>query len=374
MIKIAYCIRADYKTAIGGDVIQLLKTKEFVEKKYPVQINIITNPNELNSAYNIAHIFNLVTRAETTAFIHKAKSLNIKIALSTIFWDYTYGASRDYAEILGYKVYNSFIGLTITWLTKISGYLFNKPRVIGKPMRKYMKDCVMSADVLLPNSIEELQKLAAFVHLDFNDLNQKTVVVYNATTIPENADTHDNELIAKYQLPKNYILQVGRIDYTKNQLAVLLALQNHKEIPIVILGRPNDKVYYKKVKQAASKRGNVFFVDEVPHHETYIFFKNAALHILPSLRESPGLVNLEALLNKCKIVVSGNDFLPFNTYFKDIAISVNPYSLPSIRKGIFRELNTNRDMEEISKSIETKFNWAITAEQTYSAYTKIMAL
>ncbi len=367
-MKVAFCIRNNFFTHIGGDSIQLLKTKEFLEKNHSVQITIITSPDELNNEYAIAHIFNLATKDETAAYFEKAKKLNLKIALSTIFWDYSYSATKDYADALGYKNYHSvFLTSVFRAISSISAKLFNKPRVIGNPMRKYMRECVQIADVLLPNSEEELYKLAEFINADANKLLKKTQVVVNAINdITE--EPKQIHFLEKYNLPENYILQVGRIDHTKNQLGVLLALKNDKHIPIVFLGRPNLEKYNKRVQEVAKERGNVFFINEVPHDETNLFYKNAALHVLPSLRESPGLVNLEALMNKCKIVVSGKDFLPFDTYFKNIATAVNPFSLKSIRKGILSEMKTERNMDEISKEIKRKFNWTVAAEQTYKGY------
>jgi glycosyltransferase involved in cell wall biosynthesis len=366
-MKVALCIRKDYNSLRGGDSTQLIKTKTYLDQLHNIKTEIITDPAALNGSFDLIHIFNLATRQETNVFFKKAISLKKKIALSTIFWDYTYQASKDFASLIGYNHFD-VPGLVqfFVLLDKISAFLIRRPRIISSTFRNLIKDCVESADVLLPNSIEELQHLAAFARINYQALLSKTVVVVNGVDPPQGKDIDDFH--NHYNLPPKYILQVGRIEYIKNQLGVLEALKNEEQLPIVFLGRPGSKAYFDTVKKKAEKRGNVYFINEVPHEDVHLFFKHALLHVLPSMRESPGLVNLEALLNQCPIVVSDSRFLPFDSYFKDIASAVNPLSPSSIRDGIFREMEIKRDMNLIREIVMEKFSWAKAAKQTYDGY------
>ena len=370
-MKVALCIRREYKTQWGGDSVQITKTKEWLDKLFTITTEIITHPELLDDSYDLVHIFNIATRDETKAFFIKAKVLNKKIALSTIFWDYKYQATKDFARTLNYNVFTppGIIDLFIK-LDNITSTLINKPRIISSKFRQFVTYCVQQSNVLLPNSIEELKHVADFVKLDFQSLKSKTTVVINATDAVEENEALD--LFSKYGLPQKYILQVGRIEYIKNQLALVIALQNDNELPIVFLGRVNDKEYFNVLKKKSEERGNVFFINEVEHKDIHQFYKNALLHVLPSMRESPGLVNLEALLNECPIVVSNHKFLPFDTYFKDIATDVDPLSPASIKAGIYKELNTKRDMPAIKELIKTKFSWQQAAKQTYEGYIKAL--
>ena len=117
----------------------------------------------------------------------------------------------------------------------------------------------------------------------------------------------------------------------------------------------------------ANERGNVFFVSGVPHQEVYSFYRYARVHVLLSLRESPGLVNLEALSQGCPIVISDERFLPVRTYFKDNFISVNPFDLNQIEKAIMTLYNSPQKIVDLSS-----FSWSVVAEQTYEAYKEVL--
>ena len=366
-MKVALCIRKDYLEKHGGDSVQLLHTKAWMERLFQVETIIVTDPGQLDRSFDIIHIFNLATRETTAAYFDKAKSLGIKTALSTIFWDYTYQATKDFASAINYRIYD-FPGLVplFVQLDKLTALIFSKPRIISSSFRHFVMDCLNQADHLLPNSIEELQHAADFARLEAKKLIHKTTVVLNATEPGKYSFMEDFHEV--YQLPRNYILQVGRIEYIKNQLVVIEALKKDPEMPVVFLGRPNGEKYFKIVKEKAEGRGNVFFRDEVPHNDIHLFYKNARLHVLPSLRESPGLVNLEALQNGCPIVVSNKNFLPFDTYFRGIATAVDPLSPASVRDGIMKELCMKRDMPSIKQLVKERFSWEQAARQTYQAY------
>jgi glycosyltransferase involved in cell wall biosynthesis len=371
-MRVALCIRKEFQALHGGDTVQLIETRNWLKKLFSIETEIITSPSQLDKSFDIVHIFNLATRTETRNFFHKAEELKSKIALSTIFWDYTYQATRDFASAIGYQVYAApgLIQL-FTKLNALSSSIIGKPRIISAPFRYFVQECLLRSDLLLPNSIEELIHAANFASLDYHSLLPKTQVVVNATNASLEGASIEN-FHKTYELPENYILQVGRIEYIKNQLVLLEALKGNPELPIVFVGRPNDRKYYELIKRKGGKRGNVFFRNEVPHQHIHSFFQHAKLHVLPSMRESPGLVNLEALQNGCPIVVSDHRFLPFDSYFKGLASPVNPLSPESVKMGILNELKTKRDMAGIRELISSRFSWEAAARQTYAGYQTLM--
>jgi glycosyltransferase involved in cell wall biosynthesis len=173
----------------------------------------------------------------------------------------------------------------------------------------------------------------------------------------------------QYRIPPGYVLQVGRIEPGKNQYHVIEALMEDKEIPLVFVGnqRANSK-YFRTTEVHAHKRGNVFFFDEVAQSELTLFYRNARLHILPSLGETTGLVSLEALACGCPIVVANERYCPFNSYFNGLATAVDPLCPEAIRAGIFSEFAVKRDMQTISRRIRLQYSWLLAARQTYEAY------
>lgn len=366
-MNVVFCIRPEYESLLGGDVIQMLKTKEFLERKFGLKIDVATKADEIVKKYDIAHIFNFSTYTVSKAFIERAVELEIPVVSSPVFWDYTYSSTSRlfYAFPFLNKLDESSVGFfrkIISWM----GNVVNKPAVVSSEFKKNAVWMFNNSSFVAPNSKEEAELLMKWLNVSDDD---KIRVVYNATDISKNQVAIDEELFyQKYRIPKNYILQVGRIEYCKNQLNLLVSLKDNPEIPIVFVGKVVDKVYFKKLNKIAEKRGNVFFIDVVPHNEIASFYRYAKLHVLMSLRESPGLVNIEALANDCPIVVSDKRFLPIDTYFENQPYVANPLAVDDIKNVVLKAYKEGK----LTPFDFNKFSWDTVAEQTYTIYREIL--
>lgn len=366
-MKVAYCIREDYKTRGGGDAVQMLMTKKYLEKYFQdIEIDILTTPNQLNKQYDLCHIFNYSTFQETERYFNKALENKIKIASSPIYWDYNITAYQYFSKLKWFNINEKILTFEIRVL-KLIQKVYPVFTLTSKNFANYCKGFMKNSNVILPNSIEEFKLLLKFINEE-KSINYNFEVVYNATEKDEVKLSHN--FFSKYKLPKDFLLQVGRIEPIKNQLNVVEALKNDNSIPIVFLGKVFDENYFNHVKKIADKRGNVFFIKEVPYEDVFDFYKNAHTHILPSLRESPGLVSLEAYSQGCNIICSNFPYSPFDTYFKDIAISIDPLDLDSIRKAI--NISYTKGKKVISDEILKIFSWDNTAKTTYKAYQSIL--
>lgn len=369
-MRVAFCIRPEYNKPLGGDTIQMLKTKEYLEKNFSVEIDIVTQANQLFfNKYDIVHVFNFSTYKHSTQFIKKAKSLQIPIVSSPIFWDYTFDSTKRLFYLLSNKTYLE--EKEILQYRKIMNYVglvLSKPLGVSRKFRRKAKWMFKNSDIIAPNSQEEGDLLLKWIQQEKSD---KIRVVYNATDIAcknDEFDVVETEVLGKYNLPENYILQVGRIEYCKNQLNLVAALMEEKEIPILFVGKVVDQKYFQKINDLAQKRGNVFFIDAVPYEEIRVFYKYAKLHVLLSLRESPGLVSIEALANNCPIVVSDQRFLPLNTYFANQPYVANPLNIADIRKVV---LEAYKHRKIIDFNFQ-KFSWSNVANQTFDIYEELV--
>ncbi|NLO71925.1 MAG: glycosyltransferase family 4 protein [Porphyromonadaceae bacterium] len=368
-MRIAFCIRPGYDNPLGGDAIQMLKTKEYLEKYFMIKIDIVTRTNEISIEHKIVHVFNFSTYKNSVEFIRKAKSLKIPVVSSSIFWDYTFDSTKklffllskkpylEEKEILKYKRIMNYVGL-----------FSPRPLGVSRVFRKKAKWMFENSDIVAPNSEEEGELLLKWINKKKSD---KIRVVYNATDIANNLydlDITENEILAKYNLPQNYILQVGRIEYCKNQLNLVAALMKENKIPIVFVGKIVDDKYFDKLNKLAQKRGNVFFINAVPYSEIRAFYKFAKLHVLLSLRESPGLVSIEALANNCPIVISDKRFLPLNTYFSNQPYVANPLDITEIEKVV---LDAYKHGKTSSFDFQ-QFSWTNVANQTFNIYQELL--
>ena len=371
-MKIAYCIRPEYKN--GGDGVQVIKTKEYLElMDSRCQINILTSPEQLTSEYDLVHIFNYANSQLTRVFFEKASALRLRVVSSPIFWDYSY-SQVPFPQAVKYS--KDFMDERYVMKhVKISELLSSLPiprlkiiyHNVSKTFRKSIHFFIENSLLILPNSQEEGEKCCEFSRCP-EEWKSKIRVVYNGVDIKNVPILDENTFFERYKIPKDYILQVGRIEYLKNNLNLVGAMMNHPEIPIVFLGSDKGtEKYANHVRSIGEKRGNVYFISNVPHDEVYSFYHYAKTHVLLSMRESPGLVSLEALSQKCPIVVADERFCPVKTYFDEQCEVVNPFDKNAIEKAVLKSLKKEHKSVDLSK-----FSWGVVAQQTLDAYKEIL--
>lgn len=350
-----FAIRPDYLINRGGDTFQLLKTKEYIEQFSDVDVNIITSPEQIDGEIDILHIFNLQNNKFALSMIKAAKNNenSPKIVLSPIIWNF---GDAGYVN----KMMRVFHSISLVRKTKFLAPLFDYYDIIKN--RNINQQILNNTDVILPNSYEEGEIL-----------KKKYKNKAKEYDIPNCIDIHISDSQFKENIPKNCILQVGRIEPTKNQLSLLQALMNHQDIPLVFIGRQNERkqYYINKLKSLAKKRGNTYFVEEVPQERLASFYKSAKVHVLPSFRESPGLVSLEALYYHCNIVVSDSQFCPINYYkFDKYGYICNPYSVKSIECAVLKAYEEEQKI--LPEDYFDFFNYKNAAKMTRDAYLSVL--
>jgi glycosyltransferase involved in cell wall biosynthesis len=375
-VRVAFCIRDDYAVRIGGDTVQLLRTKERLERHHGIRGDIVTDASRLEEAgWDLCHVFNLQSLSITARFIDRAARLGIKVALSTIFWDFGYSKAYESLVQLGhFGISEAAVGSMIRF-KKAEALLFNPKSYFSPVHRDKIRGVLRQCDSLLPNSQEELAILSRIAGISIDELQPKSSVVVNAADRgePDDGGTEQEPFPGTEDILGQYVLQVARIEPCKNQYSLIRSLFEDREIPIVIAGNPQaDSRYSAGVRQMAERRGNVRFLGHVPQEELPRLYRNAAVHALPSLRESPGLASLEALSNGCRAVVSERRFCPVDTYFQDSVSTVNPLNVRSIREGILKEIGTDRNALGIPGRFPGDFTWETAALQTRTAYLKAL--
>lgn len=366
-MKIAYCIRKNWKTAHGGDVVQMLNTKAEIEKAYNVEIKIVDNIRELN-LFNpdIVHIFNMQTIEESSEYLKEAKSLGAKTILSTIYWDMSHARFIVNFAKLGFfctgENYKSLYHLYKN-TESIVAAMFGKPTSATKKYKDQVRAFLQEFDWYLPNSEEEMQIVNHVFDTSYN----------NYSVIPNSVDFTKFPFFSNTQ--RKGFISAARIEPIKNQLQIVDICKD-AGFNLTLVGgvTPNNMNYLDAVKKRSSGLENIQLITQnVDQTELGNLFNKHKVHILASFRESPGLSSLEALGSGMNVVVCESDYCPTDTYFKGLinqhVFVCDPYSKKSIQRAM-----VNAEKAKLpNKNLIENFSWKNCGYQTYSVYSKILS-
>lgn len=185
-----------------------------------------------------------------------------------------------------------------------------------------------------------------------------------------------SEVLAKYRIKRNYIINVSRLDYNKNTTTLIKAFSLFKkdhDVRLVIVGKPGDR--QEEVFKTVDKLGltdNVIYTGYIPGEDLVVLLSAAELFIYPTLYEGFGLPNLEAL--KCGVPVISSDIAAVREVAADAALLVDPHD-PQELSGAMCKVISDRSLRDslIAKGRERVklFTWEKTAEKTLEVYRSI---
>jgi glycosyltransferase involved in cell wall biosynthesis len=186
----------------------------------------------------------------------------------------------------------------------------------------------------------------------------------------------DNVVLKKYNLKKNFIFYVSRLEHPgKNHIRLIRAYERLRdniniESQLVFVG--SDWSGSKKVYEAAKKSEfskDIIFLGFVPDEDLPYLYKNSSLFIFPSLYEGFGIPILEAMYYKVPVICSNVSSMP--EVLGNCGLSFNPYNVNDIadkmKKILFdsklRHKFIKRGLERIKL-----FDWKKIAQRTIEVY------
>ncbi len=383
-IRILYVTRPNFYNIFGGDTVQVNKIKEFILKMHNICIDIITIDEFANEekylSYDIYHFWGIAADLNILDIVKLLKKHNKKVVVNTIYWNLTHTFFLNFfiSKILNYKTnlqlekmclfFNLFIILPIAYI--VPKYRKKIQNVFGSKKFKSVRTKVLKlSDSIIPNSDEEMFVLCDDITMDYKLIGEKYIAIPNAVDVSK-LNKECNEII----LPNltDFVIEAAGIEPLKNQLSILKALMNNKNIPIVFAGAIRDERYFKKIKEIAEKRGNVFFTGKIKEEQLFDLYKRAKVHVLPSFRESPGLSTLEALICGTQIVVSNEKFCPIKYYkFDKYGFVCNPYDINSIKNAILEAYNNPKDIK-LPEEYFDFYSYENAANMTYNVYERVL--
>jgi glycosyltransferase involved in cell wall biosynthesis len=361
----------------GGDSTQMHKTAEALNA-LGMEAYTTTEAEPGARGFDIAHVFNLRTIDATARQVRTLKQSGVPVVMSPIYLNpgYALWATQLVANIFGQSRSDAEMKQLLDGLRdhslqvkKAGGGVLTADGA-NRAIPDYdARQRVVLANIahLLPNSYIEMNNLVKGLRLCPPPF---TVVPYAADPAVF-LDPDPEPFVQKHGI-KDFILQVGRIELSKNQLLLAYALRD-VDLPLVLIGGNLQPHYLESVKKYGPKRLTV--IEHLPQEELRSAYAAARVHVLPSWIETCGLTTMEAALANCSVVASiaGCEL----EYYRDFAYYCNPADVASIRQAVLAAYeNYDRDADRrqrLKQLILKEYTWQRAAELTKEAYESVVA-
>ncbi|MEZ8375762.1 glycosyltransferase [Vibrio cyclitrophicus] len=368
MFRVLFVTRSTVFSGPGGDTIQLLKTKEYLEK-LGVMVDIADVELPDMRTYDVIHFFNLRNPQDILRNVRRAKLIGKATVISTIWGSY-FECDKKARKGFQKWIANALPESTVEYLKTVVRVIKNKnfnasflPYLLNGHLSA-QKEIANKIDVLLPNSITELERVRSDMRLD----NKAGLYVANAVDL--GVFDYDSVDESKYEHLRGCLLSAARIEIRKCQLELIKAA---KDLPykLVIVGKPspNSKDYFDECKREAGD--NVTFIEHVDQSELAALYKVSKAHALVSWMETPGLSSLEAAVMNSNILVTNRGDTDF--YFGDLAQYCEPANVESIKSGILKVMESKFN-PDLKSRIVNNYTWEHTASQTLEGYEMALAI
>ena len=184
------------------------------------------------------------------------------------------------------------------------------------------------------------------------------------------------ELQAKFNLPHQFLLQVGTLEPRKNHFNTFQALQSLKgEVSLVIVGRENA---YKKELEAFIEANNlqqkVLFLHNVSNEELPALYQLAKASVYPSFFEGFGIPVLESIVSGTPVITTNKQC--FKDAGGDAAVYVDAESSEELANAIEQLLADSNYYEQLkAKGEEHKLQFTneVIAKNMMNVYQKVIS-
>lgn len=185
--------------------------------------------------------------------------------------------------------------------------------------------------------------------------------------------TEKQELRRKYNLPQQFILNVGSIEPRKNAFQLVKAVEN-LDIPLVLIGKETN--YSAEIKTYIQQKGlshRIFILQGFSMEELATIYAMADIFVYPSLYEGFGIPIIEALYSGTPVITNRSGVFPeaggpFSYYIDPQNVEEMSYAIDSVLN------NTTMRKEMIQKGREyaKQFDDATIADQMMNCYKSIV--
>lgn len=235
------------------------------------------------------------------------------------------------------------------------------------------KKATQNADLVIAISQQTKEDIIQF----FNIKADKIKVIYQGCqeVFKQKYSLEEKEEVRQnFNLPKNFILNVGTIEERKNALIIVKAIKDI-DTTLVLVGR--ETAYTKKLHQYIKEHqleNKVLFLKKLTSKELAILYQLADIFIYPSIFEGFGIPIIEALYSNTAVITTNSGVFP-EAGGPD-SIYIDPTNVIQLQEAITNLLNNPQKRLEITqKGFEfvQKFNDEIIAQQYMDCYLEVSA-
>jgi glycosyltransferase involved in cell wall biosynthesis len=223
-------------------------------------------------------------------------------------------------------------------------------------------------------AISEQTKKDIVTYLNINPNKIKVIYQGCAPVFKEEIPSQFIEITrSKYQLPTQFILNVGTIETRKNVLSLIKAI---KEIDtqLVIIGKKT--AYFKEINTyilGNNLQNKVIFLENVELRELASIYRMATVFVYPSIFEGFGIPIIEALYSKTPVITSKGSC--FAEAGGENTIYIDPLNPEELKIELTDLLLNSEKSEAIKKKgfeFVQKFNDENIARNWIETYNKIL--
>jgi glycosyltransferase involved in cell wall biosynthesis len=229
-----------------------------------------------------------------------------------------------------------------------------------------------NADKIIAISEQTKRDIVKYLKID----KDKIDVIYqgcHGTFKEEKSIKIKNEVKLKFNLPENFVLNVGAINERKNILSLIKSIEN-LEVPLIIIG---GKTSYFNVLESYIKEHNlsnkVRFLENVSMPELSTIYQMASVFVYPSIFEGFGIPIIEALYSKTPVITSTGSC--FSEAGGPNSIYVKPNDIETLSAKIELVLNDKKmanNMIEKGFNFVQRFNDDVIAKKYFSVYKSLV--
>ncbi|MDP4116091.1 MAG: glycosyltransferase, partial [Bacteroidota bacterium] len=322
-------------------IIDVVRVPKFKEEK----CNIIGNRMELN-VFGLPYGLFLMKHLQRT--YNKAVE-----QLGNKKYDLVHAHKLSFDGVVGYKLaLRANVSLFLTIRQSDIAVMKYRPDLIPK----YKKVLMYSSKIihLVPCMIKFLKEVTGE---DFFDRHIKSKIVFLPNIVERKISDVSYE-------SENYFLTIARMskDYVKikniKRLLPAFSQIKDKKVKLKIIGKGKYMPAIKKWVDDLGLNGRVEFLGAIDNTNIDPYYAKALAMVMPSKRESFGMVYAEALLNGTPIMYS-KGVIGFEGVFNDCGVGVDPFSIDSIKNGLEQLIQNNAVYRRAIKELSNKKAFSI---------------